>query len=88
MLPILTGCETYTQVRVTNPRGELICNWVARGWAWPVEGGYHIVAVERTDGGRFSRTVHYPDGLRTLVVGPYIRRTPCAKPEWMVCADK
>jgi hypothetical protein len=86
-LPFLTGCDTYTQLRVTNPRGELIANWVAHGWAWPVEGGYRITAVERTNGSPYSRTTRYPDGWRTTVVGPYIHKSECARPAWMDQTD-
>ena len=83
-LPFLGGCQaTYTDLRVTNPRGELIADWVARGYIWHIEEGYRITAVERTDGPPYGKTTRYPDGWRTTVVGPYVHRTPCAKPAWL-----
>jgi hypothetical protein len=83
-LPFLAGCETtYTRLRVTNPRGELIADWVARGYVWRTEEGYRITALERTDGRPYPKTTYYPDGWRTTVVGPYVRRWRCAKPGWL-----
>lgn len=89
LLPVLTGCQTtYTQLRVTNPRGEIIADWVARGHVSHVETGYRITAVERTDGPPSRGTTRYPDGWRTTVVGPYIHRWPCAKPKWLEADEK
>jgi len=83
-LPVLTGCQTtYTHLRVTNPRGELVADWVARGHVSHVETGYRITAVERTDGPPSRGTTRYPDGWRVTVVGPYVHRWPCARPAWL-----
>lgn len=82
-LPLLAGCETYTRLRITNPRGELIADWVARGPVWHVEEGYRITAVERTEGCPYPLTARYPDGWRTTVVGANIRRWRCNKPAWL-----
>jgi hypothetical protein len=83
-LPFLAGCQTtYTQLRVTNPRGEVITDWVARGHISRVERGYRITAVERTDGPPSRGTARYPNGWRTTVVGPTIRHWHCAKPAWL-----
>jgi len=83
-LSFFAGCEsTYTTLRVTNPRGELISDWVARGFIWHVEEGWRITAVQRTDGPPYPKTTHYPDGWRTTVVGPYVHHWRCAKPAWL-----
>ena len=86
-LPIVTGCESYghhhyTHLRVTNPRGEVIADWVATGHVSHVDEGYRITALERTDGPPSHGTVRFPDGWRVTVVGPYIHRWRCEKPTW------
>lgn len=82
-LPVLTGCESpYTHLRVTNPRGEAIADWVAMGHVCHVEEGYRITALERTDAPPSHGTVRYPDGWRVTVVGPYVHQWPCDKPAW------
>lgn len=88
-LPLVTGCECfsfshpdYTHLRVTNPRGEVIADWVAKGRVCRVDEGYRILALERTDGPPSRGTVRYPDGWRVTVVGPYIHQWPCDKPLW------
>ena len=83
-LPLLAGCEThYTRLRVTNPRGELVSDWVARGPVWHTEAGYRVTAVERTEGCPFPSTARYPDGWQTIVAGANIHRWRCAKPAWL-----
>lgn len=84
VLPLIVGCESeYTQLRVTNPRGEVIADWVARGHVGQTETGYCITALQRTDGYPYPITARYPDGWRVTVVGPNIHRWPCAKPAWL-----
>jgi hypothetical protein len=73
---------------VTNPRGELIAEWVARGYVYHNEVGYRITAVERMDAERFSKPARYPDGWRTTVVGPVIHHWRCAKPAWLEAEDR
>jgi hypothetical protein len=83
-LPFLGGCETtYTELRVTNPRGELIADWIARGPIWKIEEGWRVTAVQRTDGPPNRGTTYYPDGWRTTVVGPYVHHWHCEKPAWL-----
>ncbi|HEY3898994.1 MAG TPA: hypothetical protein VGM54_10300 [Chthoniobacter sp.] len=82
-LPLLSGCETYTELRVTNPRGELIADWIARGYIWKLEDGWRVTAVQRKDGPPYPKTTYYPDGWRTTVVGPYVHHWHCAKPAWL-----
>ena len=92
-LPLLAGgCSCYdsqchdgeyTELRVTNPRGEMIADWVAHGHVAHTETGYRITAVERTDGYPYPVTARYPDGWRVTVVGPNVHRWPCARPAWM-----
>jgi hypothetical protein len=73
----------YTELRVTNLRGEVIADWVAHGHIDHTETGYRITAVERTDGYPYPVTARYPDGWRVTVVGPNVHRWPCARPAWM-----
>ena len=86
-LALLGGCcavrETYTELRVTNPRGELIADWIARGCIWKIEEGWRVTAVQRTDGPPYPKTTYYPDGWRTTVVGPYVHHWHCEKPAWL-----
>lgn len=78
---------TYTRLRVTNPRGELIADWVAVGPIWPVERGYCITAVERISGPPRPILTRYPDGWRTAAVGPNIRHWRCPAPDWLQESD-
>jgi hypothetical protein len=83
-LPFLVGCESeYTQLRVTNPRGEVIADWIAHGHVSHTETGYRITALQRTDGYPYPLTARYPDGWRVTVVGPNVHRWPCARPAWL-----
>lgn len=86
-LPFISGCESehsdYTQLRVTNPRGEVIADWVAHGHVAHTETGYRITAVQRTDGYPYPLTARYPDGWHVTVVGPNVHRWPCARPAWL-----
>ena len=46
VLTLLAGCQTtptYTRLRVTNFRDEVISEWVARGSIHPIERGYRIM---------------------------------------------
>lgn len=91
---ILAGCETplvvthpwpktYRLVRVTNPRGELIADWVAEGGVWQTPRGYRFRAVERTTGWPITITAQYPHGRRVEVGGPNIVVTRVPKPAWL-----
>jgi hypothetical protein len=87
-ISFLSGCcgvfhPTYTELRVTDPEGKLIADWVARGYIWKIEEGWRVNAVQRTDGPPNRKTTHYPDGWRTTVVGPYVRHWHCEKPAWL-----
>jgi hypothetical protein len=88
-LALLAGCETtYTKLRVTNYRDEVISEWVARGPIWPIERGYRITAVERISGPPDATRTTYPDGWRTTVVGPHIRHWHCAEPDWLAGLER
>ena len=79
----LNGCATYTKLRVTDRRGGLISEWVARGHIHRTEFGYRVNAVERVSGPPYSILSKYPDGWRTTVTGPNIDHWRCAKPLWL-----
>jgi hypothetical protein len=86
----LAGCQTtakYTKFRVTNYRGELVADWIAEGSFRKVDKGYQIKAIERTSGPPFSRTIHYPNGWRTVIDGPHIVYWQCGKPFWLYAID-
>jgi hypothetical protein len=83
-LVFTTGCETqYTALRVTNHRGELISEWVAKGHIQRTDQGYRITAVERISGPPHPMMSKYPDGWRTTVTGPHILRWRCGEPLWL-----
>jgi hypothetical protein len=84
-----SGCEsykseTYTRLRASNERDEVIAEWVARGRIVPLgRGGFRITAIERTPAPPHSATTRYPDGWRTSVQGAHIWHWPCPKPAWL-----
>ena len=80
---LLPGCAGYTKFRSTNLRGETVAEWTARGFFYPVSGGYRITAVERISGPPFMHRSRYPDGRRTTVTGPNIERWHIEKPMWL-----
>lgn len=82
-LAFLPGCLGYTKFRATNPRGEMIAEWTARGFFYPVSGGYRITAVERISGPPVMLESHYPHGRRVTVTGHNIERWHTDKPLWM-----
>ncbi len=86
-LVLVTGCETYsghfTKLRVTDQQGDLIAEWVAKGYVLPVDKGYRITAVERLSAPPHAILSKYPEGWRTTVTGPHILRWQCGKPYWL-----
>ncbi len=84
---LLTGCQTYTKLRVTNYRGDLVADWVAEGHVSKRGPVYKIKAVERTSPPPYSQTTHYPNGWQTTVAGPNIVRWNCGKPFWLYQLD-
>jgi hypothetical protein len=82
-LAVLPGCAGYTKFRTTNYRGELTAEWTARGFYYPVSGGYRINAIERISGPPHMLVSRYPEGRRTNVTGPNIVRWRTNKPLWM-----
>jgi hypothetical protein len=89
LLLLASGCATsshpnrYTKLRVTDHHGELIAEWVAKGYVMPVEKGYRITAVERLSGPRYPIYSRYPEGWLTTVTGPHIRSWRCGEPSWL-----
>ena len=83
VLIFLPGCLGYTKFRATNPRGEMISEWTARGLFYPVTGGYRITAVDRTSGPPHMLESHYPDGMSTMVTGAHIQRWHTHEPLWL-----
>ena len=95
-LLLLSGCHTsrylsvhrdYYRIRVTNPRGEFIADYIAEGGVRRSERGYAFRAVERTSPMPFMMTNRYPRGRRIEVAGPNIVVTPSGKPEWLYHID-
>jgi hypothetical protein len=82
-LIVLPGCLGYTKFRATNVRGETIAEWTARGFFYPVSGGYRITAVERISGPPHMLESRYPNGIRTVVTGAHIERWHTNKPLWL-----
>lgn len=89
----LTGCAAwpgdglfgprYTFFRVSDVRGHVTSEWIARGWYWREGDGYKVVAVQRTSGEPYPETTCYPGGWKTKVNGPNIQRWRTSKPEWL-----
>ena len=77
----------YTKLRVTNHRGEVLAEWVARGYVLRSEQGYRITAVERLSGPPHPILSRYPDGWHTTVTGPHILRWRSGKPFWLYALE-
>jgi hypothetical protein len=98
-LVFLAGCVTpviemhyhphdYYLVQVTNPRGEVVTNWIAEGKVWQTwEHYYRFRAVERNTAGPYPQQIHYPDGRYEETSGANIHVTPCGKPLWLYESD-
>ena len=87
-LVFTAGCVSghsgrYTKLRVTNHRGEILAEWVARGYILRSEQGYRITAVERLSGEPHPILSKYPDGWHTTVTGPHILHWRCGQPFWL-----
>ena len=84
-LVLMAGCGSghFTKLRVTNHRGEILAEWVARGVVLPTDRGYRITAVERLSGEPHPILSKYPDGWHTTVTGPHILHWQCGKPFWL-----
>lgn len=81
---LLTGCEThYTKFTVTDAEGVRKATWISEGFYYLNDQGYKIRAVERTSGEPVPVTNHYPNGWKTIVVGPNIVHERVDKPEWL-----
>jgi hypothetical protein len=95
-LMLLCGCHgdrymgvsrTYSRVRVTNPRGELIADYIAEGRVRRTERGYEFKAVERTSTMPYMVHIRYPRGRQIDAAGPNIIVTRSGKPEWLYQVD-
>lgn len=84
---ILTGCQTYTRLSVTDLEGDRVADWVAEGSVKKVEQGYAIKAVERRSGPPNEVVTKYPNGRHTTVVGANIILQPVDKPAWLAELD-
>jgi hypothetical protein len=85
-LVLTAGCAPsgrYTKLRVTNQRGQVEAEWVARGSIHRTDQGYRITAVERLSGPPYRMLSKYPDGWRTTVTGPHILHWSCGEPYWL-----
>jgi len=86
LLPACASRQTspkFTALRVSNYRGEMLAEYVARGPVWSVEGGYKIHAVERRSPPPYPQFNKFPYGWDTTVLGPRIHTWPTAKPHWL-----
>ena len=88
-LVLTAGCASshYTKLSVTNHRGEVLSEWVARGYIHRCEQGYRITAIERLSGPPHPILSKYPDGWRTTVTGPHILHWRCGKPFWLYALE-
>jgi hypothetical protein len=86
------GCQTgsplinpgkYYRVRVTDPRGILVADWIAEGYVARTEYGYRFRAVERLAGGAFPQRARYPYGRHVEATGPNITVSRCGQPYWL-----
>jgi hypothetical protein len=77
------GYAHYYRVRVTDPRGILIADWIAEGWVLRTGFGYRFRAVERFSAAPWPQVVRYPHGRRVETSGPNIVVSPCPRPAWM-----
>ena len=88
-LVLFGGCagwgdgHTYYRVRVTDPRGTLIADWIAIGWVERIEGGYRFRAVQRLSGAPYPKLIRYPEGRLVEASGPNILVARCAPPAWL-----
>jgi hypothetical protein len=93
-----TGCSNYWaqytdparkyyRVRVTNPRGELIADYIAENRPARTERGFRFKAVERLSSPPFQREMRYPRGRIIEVAGPNILVARCGKPLWLYELD-
>src|SRR3712207_3797873 len=74
----ISGCQTgsplinpgkYYRVRVTDPRGLLVADWIAEGYVARTEYGYRFRAVERLAGGAYPQRARYPYGRHVEATG-------------------
>ena len=98
-LALLSGCATsytnniftrhrlYRKVRVTDPEGRLIADWIAEGGVWRHGTGYRFKAVERRTGPPHPQFIQYPQGRNVIINGPNIVVMPCGKPLWLYKID-
>ncbi len=75
--------KRYRRVRVTNPRGELIAEWIAQGSVRRTERGFKFLAVERTSAPPNMIHVRYPDGRAVEAAGPNITVARAGTPLWI-----
>jgi hypothetical protein len=83
--PVATGSGHYRRVRVTDPRGELVSEWIALGHISRTDSnGYRFRAVQRVSGPPLMQLARYPDGRIVEVNGPNIHISRCGAPLWIV----
>ncbi len=89
---LLAGCAdpwsslippTYYRVRVTDPRGILIADWIAVGFVARTETGYKFKAVERLSTAPHPQVARYPHGRKVEASGPNIVIARCGEPLWL-----
>jgi hypothetical protein len=86
-IAVFSGCAGfgggYHQVRVTEPRGGLIADYITRGWVERIEGGYRFRALQRLSGGPWPQLIRYPEGRIVEATGPNILVARCGPPAWL-----
>lgn len=86
-IAVFTGCAGlgggYHEVRVTDPRGVLVADYITSGWVERVEGGYRFRALQRLSGGPWPQLIRYPEGRIVEATGPNILISRCGPPAWL-----
>jgi len=91
-LVLIAGCAdpfsrlippAYYRVRVTDPRGILIADWIAVGYVARTETGYRFKAVERLATAPHPQVARYPHGRHAEASGPNIIVARCGEPLWL-----
>ncbi len=95
LVGLLSGCSIfhlnshstpyvpYFKVRVTDPEGALVAEWIAQGKVSTAGIGYRFTAVQRISGPRYSILTKYPLGRKVYIEGPNIIISPIGKPLWL-----
>lgn len=84
---LFTRNRVYRKVRITDPQGVLLADWIAEGRVRKKGEGFRFKAVQRLSGPPYSVLSKYPQGRNVYVDGPNIVVMPCGKPVWLYELD-